>query len=87
MINNGIGCPILPAFFAGCGNFEFDESLIKVKIPALSLANTAKDKNGAPIYYFSFFLFAQPSLTTCFARPNASESGGTSWVMHEAAAI
>jgi hypothetical protein len=36
--------------------------------------------------FFSRFVFAQPSFTTCFARPNASESAGTSSVMHEAAA-
>src|SRR5204862_3121314 len=37
--------------------------------------------------FFSCFFFAQPSLMICRALPIASESGGTSSVMHEAAAI
>ena len=93
MINNDVGCPSFARSQRECGIFDF--SLVKIKIPDLSFAKSPKPKEGAhpanyretvSCYLFSLFIFAQPSLTTCFARPNASESGGTSWVMHEAAA-
>ena len=50
------------------------------------IADPRGDPSTGTLYFLSRFIFAQPSFMTCFARPNASESGGTSSVIHEAAA-
>jgi hypothetical protein len=82
--------PSRGSFLEG-GDFDF-ESLPKSQDPRRVFRKNAKNRDGHPPkyrdgYFFSRFIFAQPSFTTCFARPNASESGGTSCVMQEAAAM
>src|SRR5579864_7054983 len=62
-----------------------DSSLLK-QFGMTRKCGWADRKGNYPLFFAARFSLAQPSFTTCFDRPSASESAGTSSVMQEAAA-